>query len=107
MLISFLGGLLYNKSKGDEMIKIMSHVHQLVPVVEYKQEVNVGDGRTTSQPMSTLHPVLLGGDQLTAARIRGTQEAKFNSVPISKRFDGLTPVIEDWHTKVNILEVCG
>ena len=89
------------------MIKILSHVHQFVPVVECEQEVNVGDGRTTSQPMSSLHPVLFGGDQLTAARIRGAQEAKCNSVTASKRFDGLIPVIEDWHTKVIILEVCG
>ena len=89
------------------MVKVMSHVHQCVPVVEYEQEVNVGDGRTISQPMSMVHPVLFGGDQLTAARIRGAQEAKCNSVTASKRFDGLIPVIEDWHTKVIILEVCG
>jgi len=44
---------------------------------------------------------------LTAARIRGAQEAKCNSVTASKRLDGLIPVIEDWRTKVIILEVCG
>ena len=60
------------------MIKIMSHVHQFVPVVEYEQEVNVGDGRTTSQQMYLLHPVVFGGDQLTAAHTRGVQEAKGN-----------------------------
>lgn len=86
---------MYNENKGDEMIKIMSHVHQFVPVVECEQEVDVGDDRTTSQPMSLLHPVLFGGDQLTAARIRGAQEAKCNSITASKRFDGLIPVIED------------
>ena len=74
---------MYNENKGDKMIK-MSHVHQFVPMVECEQEVDVGDGRTTSQPMSLLQPVLFGSDQLTAARIRGAQEAKCNSITAFK-----------------------
>ena len=78
----------HNENKGDDMIKIMSHF-----------------GRTVTQPISTLHSLLFGGDQLTAARIRGAQEGKCDSVKASKRFEGLIPVIEDWHTKVIVLEV--
>ena len=35
--------------------------------------------------------ILLGGDQLTAARARGTQ--------------GLIPVIEDWHVRMSLMKV--
>ena len=63
------------------------------------------DGRTVTQPISTLNSLLFSGDQLTAARIRGAQEGKCNSVTASKQFEGLIPVIEDWHTKVIVPEV--
>lgn len=87
------------------MIKILSHVHQFVPVVERERDVDVGNGITVSQPVSSLHSLLFGGDQLTVARVRGAQEAKSNSVSSSKRFDGLIPVLEDWHTEVILVEV--
>ena len=98
--------LLHNENIGDEMIKIMAHVHQYVPVTEYEREVQVDNDTTVQQIHSKVHKILFGGDQLTAARIRGAQAAKCNSVTCAKRFDGLIPVIEDWHTKVVLLEVC-
>ena len=93
---------MHNENKGEEMIKIMSHVHQFVPVVECEKQVEINSEMTVSKDCSKAHSLLFGGDQLTAARIRGAQEAKSNSVTLTKRFDGLIPVIEDWHTK----EVC-
>ena len=88
------------------MIKIMTHVHQHVPVVEYERRIQVDEDTTVLQSQSKVHGILFGGDQLTAARIRGAQEAKCNSVTATKRFEGLIPVIEDWHAKVVLLEVC-
>ena len=58
------------------MIKILSNVHQFVPVVEYGHEVDIVNGRTVSQSVSRLHSLLFGGDQLTTARVRGAQGAK-------------------------------
>ena len=49
--------------------------------------------------------ILIGGDQLTVARARGAQKAKVNSVSSSNRFDGLLPMVEDWHAKVVVLKV--
>ena len=46
---------------------------------------------------AVLHPLLFGGDQLTAARARGIS-------PMT-RLEGLIPCAEDWHAKVNLLEV--
>lgn len=48
---------------------------------------------------------LVGGDQLTVARIRGAQKIRGNSEKSEDRFDGLLPVAEDWHTKMCFMEV--
>lgn len=51
------------------------------------------------------HKVLLGGDQMTAARTRGSKIIRMNSSNDSKLLSTLVPVAEDWHTKVVLLEV--
>ena len=38
-----MGVLLHNENKGDDKIKIMSHIHQFVPVIEHEQQVDIGD----------------------------------------------------------------
>lgn len=48
---------------------------------------------------------VVGGDYLTAARMRGAQRIRGNSENSGDRFDGLLPVAEDWHAKVCLLEV--
>ena len=50
-------------------------------------------------------PVLFGGDQLTAARARGSQQIRVNSETSSEGLRGLIPVAEDWHTSVVLLTV--
>ena len=48
---------------------------------------------------------LVGGDQLTAARMHGAQKIRGNSERSEERFDGLLPVAEDWHAKMCFMEV--
>ena len=43
---------------------------------------------------------LIGGDQLTVARVRGSQDSRYNSNNGRRRLEGFIPVIEDWHTKM-------
>ncbi len=57
-----------------------------------------------SSPTS-LHLILLGGDQLTAAQARGAKKTRVNSVTCGTRLDGLIPCAEYWHTKMNLLDV--
>ena len=47
-----------------------------------------------------------GGDQMTAARARGSQRVRSNSERGKDRLEGLQPVVEDWHAKVCLLGVC-
>lgn len=47
----------------------------------------------------------VGGDQLTAARGRGSKRIRSNSTRGKDRLEGLEPIIEDWHAKVCLLGV--
>jgi L1 cell adhesion molecule like protein len=51
------------------------------------------------------HPILLGGDQLTAARARAAQMTLCGESTSTGRLEGLIPVFEDWHAKQALLVV--
>ena len=48
--------------------------------------------------------VLLGGDQLTAARIRGAQRARSNCLTTTSRLEGVEATSADFHVKLNLLD---
>ena len=50
--------------------------------------------------------MLLGGDQLTAARARTAQRARINSDLHTDAVHGLVPFASDWHADFNLMEVC-
>ena len=52
-----------------------------------------------------VHVYCTGGDQLTVARIRGSQRIRSNSEVDIERLEGFTAMIEDWHAKVAFLGV--
>ena len=49
--------------------------------------------------------ILIGGDQVTAARVRGSQSIRRNSDNGRMRLDAFIPVVEDWHTKMCFMQV--
>ena len=53
----------------------------------------------------TILATFLWVDQLTIARIRGSQSILSNSDNGEERLEGFVPVIEDWHTKMCFMEV--
>ena len=79
-----------NENKMDDMVDILTHMHQYVPL---------------HIKLETLHHILIGGDQLTAERIKGAQSLRKNSTSGTGRLEGLVPVSEDWHAKVCFLQV--
>lgn len=88
------------------MVEIMTHIHNYVPKKIRSRQYTVEDtNEVVDIPNDNLHPILLGGDQLTVARARSAKKAKINSVDPSLRLDGLLPVAEDWHTRLNLLQV--
>lgn len=88
------------------MIDILSESQKYVPMVETSADVYVSTLDQTHQVARAIgHPIEFSGDQKTAARARGAQKARVNSVSPSGRLAGLVPVVADWHTKVKVLDV--
>ena len=101
-----LGVYLKNENVLDEMVSIMEDLHTYVPTIHKRVEITTpGETEPDTIDDFKFHPVLFGGDQLTAARIRGCQRIRQNSVDKKGQLQGLVPCIEDWHAKVCLLEV--
>ena len=62
-----------NENKLDEMSQILDHYMTLVPTVEMEGHHKLPNGRVLDFDDSRFFSVLIGGDQLTVARIRGVQ----------------------------------
>ena len=87
------------------MVDIMTHLHQYIPAVTSLQQRSISTGTTCTEEKARIHHILVGGDQLTAARARSAIKGKVNSQTPSKRLSGIVPVAEDWHAKANFLGV--
>ena len=98
--------LFKNENKGNEMVDIVSHLHQYVPVIHDTDRKTISNGDSVTVNKDVCRPLLFGGDQLTAARARGAKKSRRNSEGMVGKLTGLHPVAEDWHTKANFLEVC-
>ena len=60
---------------------------------------------TTETKVENMHKILLGGDQLTAERVRAACRVRQNSQHPAGHLEGTIPVAEDWHDKVCFMEV--
>ena len=64
----------------EDMVVIMEELHKYVPTVSTTESVMVpGSEEELTIPLDTFHYILFGGDQLTAARARGSQRVRSNS----------------------------
>ena len=95
---------MYNENKLDEVCKIMEELHKYVPSTPTVTTVALC-GETLEHRDTNQHKILLGGDQLTAARARGAQALRCNHGTCEDRLVGLIPTVEDWHTRVILLQV--
>ena len=100
-----LGVLLFNENELDEMGKIMDHYMTLVPTKEAEGQLVLPNGGRIDFDDTKFHPILFGGDQLTVARMRGTQTIRDTEDKRCDRLDGVVPVVEDWHARMNLLKV--
>jgi L1 cell adhesion molecule like protein len=95
-----------NENRTDDMVEILSYLHQYVPMQSEMTVVNVPEIEEREEiQFESLHHILIGGDQLTSERIRGAQSVRKNSVHAAGRLEGFIPVTEDWHAKVCYLQV--
>lgn len=100
-----LGILRKNENKGDEMVDILKHLHQYVPSVPFFTDQVISTGEDVKEEKASIRRIIVGGDQLTSARIRAGQKGKLNGQSPAKRLEGIVPAVEDWHAKANFLGV--
>lgn len=101
-----LGVLLFNENKVDEMCKILDRLHKYVPSTSTLTETTLPDGRTFTHTEYKQVKILLGGDQVTVARVRGAVGIRSNHENAQHRLEGVIPVIEDWHARQVLMQVC-
>ena len=102
-----LGVLLKNENKVDEMVDVITHLHDYVPTVTKTGNVMVpGCEQPKSVLLQNFHHILLGGDQVTVVRALSSQSVRRNSTNSSDKLEGIVPVCEDWHARVVLLQVC-
>ena len=87
------------------MVDIMEHLYQYIPFIKYEERKICSTGEVVMKEKAKFHPILFGGDQLTAARARSAMKVRVNSNTSAKKLSGIIPVVEDWHTKANFLGV--
>ena len=100
-----LGVLLHNENKLDEMGKILEHYMTLVSSTTAVGHYSLPSGDDMEFDDTRFHQILFGGDQLTMARIRGTQALRDTQDKPIDRLEGVTPVVEDWHTRMTLMKV--
>ena len=90
---------------------ILDGLHKYVPSIRTIQQFEdpaedpSGEPEVTDIELDHFCQILIGGDQVTAARVRGSQSIRRNSDNGRMRLDAFIPVVEDWHTKMCFMQV--
>ena len=83
----------------------MECLHKYVPSESRNEQFELPSGNELTVTYNKMLHTLIGGDQLTVARMRSVQETLQNSNSPKERLEGLIPVVEDWNAKVIFLKV--
>lgn len=68
-----------NENKMDDMVDILTHMHQYVALHAVEKMVEVsGTDHSKHIKLETLHHILIGGDQLTAERVKRARSLRKN-----------------------------
>lgn len=58
------------------MAEILTTIYKYVPCVTFSHETRVSNADVLSELKANMHHVIIGGDQLTAARTKAAQRGK-------------------------------
>ena len=85
-----------NENVLNDMADILGELHKFVPKVRKEQEFYVDEQTEPAcVQVDYFNHILIGGNQLTVARIRGCQRVLANSFSSGEeRLEGLIPVVE-------------
>jgi L1 cell adhesion molecule like protein len=93
-----------SENKTNDLIDIMTDLQTMTtPGVRSEEEIEaVEEWEETAE---RFRPLPLGGDQLTCERCRGAHSARCDGDTPEERLEGLFSMIEDFHEKMNFLQV--
>ena len=97
--------MLQNENKLDEMSIILERFMKFVPTLPKVGTLSLPHGDCVEYDNTKFAKILLGGDQLTVARVRGTQALRKTESKAVNRLEGIAPVTEDWHARMNLVKV--
>ena len=84
----------------------MESLHKYVPTQSCEGQLTLPNGHSLTYDNTKFVEILFGGDQLTIARANGVKALRCGHDTALDRLDGLVPVLEDWHARVILLQVC-
>lgn len=87
------------------MCKAMDELHEYVPTKHTVVERSLATGEVKRNEDYHLCKILISGDQLTVARVRGSAAACVDHQTSQECLEGFIPVVEDWHAKQCLLKV--
>jgi len=83
----------------------MDKLHEYIPTKPVVTERTLESGEVKRMEDYAMCKSLIGGDQLTVARVRGSAAARVDHQTKKDRLEGFIPVVEDWHAKQCLLKV--
>lgn len=86
------------------MCQIMDSLPKYVPTLTEDKKVTLPNGEEIELQHTEMWETLFGGDQLTVARARGSIAVRYTHKSKTEKL-GLLPFVEDWHTKMTLLQV--
>jgi len=94
-----LGIIQHNENELESMCKILEHLYNYIPKHCDTETVFLENGQPVEYEKYQLHPMILAGDQLTSARIRGAQASRSHGDNSLEKLDGFVPATMDWHSQ--------
>ena len=76
-----------------------------VPTLPSQGQLTLPNGSRIEFDNTSFSNILLDGDQLTVARVRGTQALHQSEDKAADRLEGVIPVCEDWHVRMSLMKV--
>ena len=85
--------------------KILEKLHEYVPKQCETERVLLENGLEIEYESYKFCRLILAGDQLTSARIRGAQALRSHGDNSLEKLSGFVPATMDWHARVILLKV--
>ena len=87
------------------MCAVLDSFTTYVPMQESSKTLKM-NGKSYTYDDTKLIQLLIFGDQLTVARIRGIEQLRDCQVEAKDTLQGFVAVIADWHSQICLVELC-